>query len=108
MWITVLFSYTVISIHPLSSLLFFVSGIKNGNETNSPSDILGASLAIRGTIIPRFNGSTRSTLTKALLLFIIEALIVCRNGHKKMVFYAVPSTRAREALNGCSFVIFDS
>ena len=50
--------------------------IKNGNETGSLSDVFGASLALFGTIISSLNFSPRSTLTKELLLVMIEALIV--------------------------------
>ena len=77
--------------------------IDNGDETRSPSDLLGASLALYGTIISILNCYHRSTLTKALLLVMIEASSVYRNGHENMVFHATPSTIARENVTGFQF-----
>ena len=88
---------------PLSSVLFLASGIATGNETVSPSDVLGASLDLCGTIISSFNFSHSSPLTKALLSAIIEALIFFRNGHEKIVLHATPSPRDRETFTGCPF-----
>ena len=61
----------MLSILPLSCVLFFVSGIETGNETGSTYDVLGASLDICGTIITSLNWSTRSKLTKELFKVII-------------------------------------
>ena len=79
---------------PMTSVLFFISGIANGNANGSPYDVLGASLDLCGTTISILNCYPRNKMTKELFLVIIEALIVCRNGHKKMVFNATPSPRA--------------
>ena len=102
-WITVFFSYTLLSILPLTSVLFCVSDIANGNETGSPYAFLGDSLDLRGTIIYRSNFSPMSPLTKALLLFIIGELFVFRKSHKKMVLHASPSPIAKETITGCPF-----
>ena len=56
-----------------------------GSETDITSDDLGASLDICGTITYILNWYPRSPLTKALLTVIIEAFIVFRNDHEKMV-----------------------
>ena len=84
-------------------MLSFFTWTENGNETGSPSDVLGASLAICGTIISSLNCYNRIPLTKALFLVMIEALIFFRNGHENMVFHATPSPRARETVTGFSF-----
>ena len=65
----------------LSYVLFLVSGIVTGDETSSSSDTFGTSLALSGTSISILNWYTRITLSKELLLVIIEDLIVCSNGH---------------------------
>ena len=55
--ITILFSSMLLSMLSLSSVLFCVSEITTGNETGSPSDVLGDSLDLCGTIIARSNWS---------------------------------------------------
>ena len=75
-----------------------------GSETGSPYDVLGASLDIFVTIISILNCSSIIPLTKDLLLLvIIEALIVCSNGHENIVLHATPSPRVRETVNGFPF-----
>ena len=93
-WITGFFRFTMLSILPLSYMLFCVSRIVTGKKTGSSSDILGACLVICGTIISRLNCYPRTPLTKALFLVIIEAWIVHSNGHEKMVLNATLSPRA--------------
>ena len=102
-WISVFFSSTVIFLIPLYLVLFCVSWIATDNETGSPSDVLGASLALCGTIIYILNFYPRSLLTKALFFFIIEALIVCRNGNEKLVFHATPALKVMETVTSCPF-----
>ena len=80
-WITVFFSSTILFLLPLSLMISCFTYIETLNETVSPSDVLGASLALCVTIISSLNFSPRIPLTKALLLVTIEALIVCSNGH---------------------------
>ena len=58
---------------PLYSVLFCASEIVTGNKTGIPSDVLVDSLALCGTIICRLNLSSRSPLTKVLLLVVIES-----------------------------------
>ena len=65
LWITVFFSSTVLSLMPLSYMLFCVSWIMTGNETGSPIDFLGAYLDICGTITSSLNYSPRSPLNKS-------------------------------------------
>ena len=84
-------------------MLFCVSTITTSNKTGSPSGILGDFLDICGTIISRLNFSPRSPLTKALLLVIIKALIIFRDGHENMVLHATPSSWAKETFTGCPF-----
>ena len=69
-------------------MLSFFPWIDTRNETGSPSDVLGPSLAFYRTIISALKLFTRSSLTKALFLFIIEALIVCSNDHENMMLHA--------------------
>ena len=99
-WITIFFISTVLSMLPLTSVLFCVSGITIGNETGIPSDVLGASLDLCGTIISSLNCSTRLQLTNVLFSAIIEALIVCRNGHENMLLHDTPYPRLRETVTG--------
>ena len=87
----------------LSFVLSCAYWIANGNLTVSNSDVLGASLAICGTIIYILNCSPSSALTKKFFSVIIEALIVCRNGHENIVFRYTPSTRLKETIAGCPF-----
>ena len=87
----------------LSFVLSCAYWIANGNLTVSNSDVLGASLAICGTIIYILNCSPSSALTKKFFSVIIEALIVCRNGHENMVLHATPSPRARDNVTGFLF-----
>ena len=104
MWswcITVLSSSTVLSILPLTSVLFFVSGIVTLNETGNPSGDLVTSLDLCGTIISRLNCYPRITLNKELFSVIIEALFFCRKVHEKRVLHAIPSPRSMETFTGC-------
>ena len=78
-WITAFFSYTVLSLLPLSFMLFCVSCIMTGNETEITSDVLGSSLDIFGTIIYILNCSPSIPIIKELFSVIIEAFIVCGN-----------------------------
>ena len=68
LWITVFFSSTLIFLLTWSLILPSFSWIETGDETGSPSDILGASLAVCGTIISSLNWSPSIPLTKALFL----------------------------------------
>ena len=101
--ITIFFSTTMISLMPLSSVLFCVSVIVTVSETVSPSDALGGSLDIFGTIISILNFSHKIPLTKVLLLVIIEALIFAGTAIKKMVLRSSPSPRARDNVTGFPF-----
>ena len=87
----------------LSFILFCFSGIVTGNETGSPSDALDTLLDIRETINSILNCALRNPVTKVLFSFIVEVLVVCRNFHKKMLFYAIPSPRVKETITGCLF-----
>ena len=77
--------------------------IETGNETGIPSDVLGDSLSLYGTIISSLNCSPRSTLNKLLLSVMTEDLIFYRNGNSIIVLYATPSPRARESVTGFPF-----
>ena len=68
--ITLLFSPTVLSMLPLSSILFCIYRIATGNENGIPSNELVDSLDICGTIISIFKYYCRSPLTKELFLVI--------------------------------------
>ena len=94
-WINVFFSSTLLFLLPISSIFFCFPWIETGNETGSPSDVLGYSLDLCRTIISILNFSPRSPLSKAFFLVTIEALFVCRNGHENMVLHATSSPRAR-------------
>ena len=85
-------SSTLLSKLPLSSVLFYVSGIVTINETVIPYDFLVASLYFCGNIISSLNFSPRCPLTETLFSVIIEAFIVCKNGHENMVLHSVSST----------------
>ena len=102
-WITIFFISTVIYMLPLTSVLFCVSRVVTGNDTGSPSDVLGDYLALYVTIVSILNCSPRSTLTKAFYLVIIEDLIFCKNCHKNMVLQVTPFPRAKETVTGCPF-----
>ena len=102
--INVLLSSTLIFLLLLSFMFSCFPWISTYNKTGSPSDVLGASLAICGTTISSLNCFTRIPLIKALLLVMIEALIVCRNGHENMVLHATPYPRARETVYGFPFI----
>ena len=54
-WITVFFSSTLLLLLLLYLMFSCFSCIKTGNETGSPSDFLGASLDLCGTIISSLN-----------------------------------------------------
>ena len=54
----------MLSMLHLSSMLFLKSGIVTGNETGSPSDVLGDSLALCGTIIYSLSFYPRGTPNK--------------------------------------------
>ena len=84
-------------------MFYFFHCFETDNETGISSNVLGDLLAICGTNISIINYSTRSPLTKALFLVIVEPLIVCRKGHENMVLYATPSPRARETVTGFPF-----
>ena len=86
------------------SVLFSVTGIATGNETGIHSDVLGDPLALCGSIIYILNCSTRSSLTKALFLVIIEDLMFFLNGHENMVLHATPSPRVRDMVKGWVFI----
>ena len=101
--ITLFCSSTLLFLLPLTFMLSCFSWITTGKESGSPYDVLGASLALCGTIISSLNWSPRCLLTKLLLLVIIEALIVFRNGQKNMVLHATPSPRAWETATGFPF-----
>ena len=58
-WIDILLSYTVLSMLPLYSVLFYVHGIVTFIETGSPSDSLGDSLDHCGIIISILDCSPR-------------------------------------------------
>ena len=77
--VTTFLGSTILSMLPLYYLLFSVSRIATGNDTGSSYDFFSLYLALLGTIISILKFSPRSPLTKVLLLFIIEYLIVCRN-----------------------------
>ena len=102
-WTTIFFSYTVILLLHLSFMLSSFSWIANGNETGSPSGVLGVSLALCGTIISSLNCSHRIPLIKVFFSVIIKALIFCRNGHENMVLHATPYPRAMETVTGFLF-----
>ena len=87
-WINVLFSSTQILLMPLSFMFSVFHCIDTGTETGSPSDVLGASLDLCGTIISSINCSPRNPLTKTFFLVVIEALIVWINGHESIVLNA--------------------
>ena len=99
--ITVLFSSTVLFLMYISFMISCFPYIYTNNETVAPSDVLGDSLSLWGTTISSLNCFPNSPLTKALLSFMIEALIFCRNSHENMVLHAPPSSRAME-----NFTIF--
>ena len=101
-WITI-FSFTVIFLLHISLILSFVYWIATGNESGSPSGVLGDPLALCGTIISSLNWSPMIPQTKSLLSVIIEDLIVCRNVHGKMMLHATPSPRARETITSFPF-----
>ena len=101
--ITVFFIYTLLLLLILSFIFYCFPWIETGNETGSPSDVLGDPLTLCGTIISSLKCSPRSPLTKEFLSVTIEDLIVCRNGHENMVLHANPSNRARETVTGFSF-----
>ena len=84
---------------PSCSLVFFVLRMEMKLEV-PPSDVLGNSLTLCETIISILNCYPGSPLTKTLLLEMIEALIVCRNGHENMVLHDTPSPKARETVTG--------
>ena len=71
----------------LCPVLFCVSEIATGNETSSPSDVLGDSLDLFGTTISSLDWSPRRPLNKELFSVTIEDLIYCRNGHENMVLH---------------------
>ena len=98
-WDTVFFSSTLLFLILFSCFPW----IENGNETESPYGILGASLDLCRTIISSLNFSPRSLLIKAFLLLLIEALIVFRNGHENMVLHATHSPREMETVTGFWF-----
>ena len=91
------------SMLPLFSIIFCVSGITTGNETSSPSDVLGASLALCGTIISILNCYPMISITKALFSVIIETLIFYGNGQENILLRANPSHRERETFTGYAF-----
>ena len=103
LWITVLLSFTLIFLLPLSFMFSCFTWIETGNENGSPSDVLGVYLDLCGTIIYRLNWNTRSPVTKALLLVMIEYLVVCRDVHENMVLHGIPSPRASETVIGFIF-----
>ena len=72
--ITVFFISPMISIMPLSSILFCVSRIVGGKENSSPYDVLDASLKIFGTIISILNWSSRIPLTKVFKFLCLKGL----------------------------------
>ena len=96
-------SSTILLLLPLYFMLSCFSWIATHNETVYPSDVLGDYLSLCGTIIYIIKLSPRITLTKALFLVIIEALIVCRNGNENMVLQATPYMRARETVTNFLF-----
>ena len=100
LWITLLFSSTVLSLLTLSFMLSSISCIVTGNETGSPYDTLGDSLDFCGTVIYSLNCSPRIPLIMELLSVIIESLIVCRNSNEKLVLNSTPYPRARETVTG--------
>ena len=61
--ITVFFSSTLLFLLLMSFMLSCFTWIGNGNETGIPSDFLGYSLALCGTIISSLNFYSRSPLT---------------------------------------------
>ena len=101
--ITVFFSSTLLSILPLTYVLFFVSDIATSNETGNLSDVLGNFLDICVTIISILKFSIMSPLTGALFLVSIEALIAFSNSHENMVLHSTPSPRVRKTVTGCPF-----
>ena len=103
LWITVFFSSTLILLITLSFMWLCFSWIATDNETGSPSDVLGASLDLFGTIISSLNFSPSSPITKTLLSFIIEDSIICRNGHENIVLHASLCPRSRETVTGFLF-----
>ena len=78
--ITAFFSYNLIFLLPLSFMFYFFSWVNTGNKNGSPSNVLSTSLDIFGTIISSLKCSPRSPLTKSLFSFMMESLIVCKNG----------------------------
>ena len=93
----------MLSVLPLSSLLYFLSCISTHNKTGDPSGVLGASLALCITIIYILNCVPGSPINKALFLVIIISLIVFRNCHEKMLFRATPYPRSRSRVTGYAF-----
>ena len=67
-WITVFFGLIMLSMLPLTSVLFLVYGITIDNETVSSSDVFIASLDLCETIISSLNCSPKIPLNKASLL----------------------------------------
>ena len=80
-WIPLFFSPTLLFLLLLSFMFSCFSLIENDKKTGSLSDVLGSSLDLCWTIISSLNCYPRRPLTKALFLVMIEALIVCMNGH---------------------------
>ena len=104
-WITTFFSSAVLYILTPASMVFCVSVIVTGNDTGSPSDVLGDSLSLYGTTTSSLNFSPRISLTNVLYLVIIEALIVCSNLHENMVLYATPSLNTGDTVTDCTFTM---
>ena len=80
-------------------------GIETCNETSIPSDVVGASLDLRGKILSILNCYPWNPMTKALLSVIIEALIISSNRHENIDFHVVPSPRMKDTVTGCAFTI---
>ena len=89
----------MLSMLPLSSMIFGITGIDN----SITSDILDPPLALCGTTISILNRSTKIKMTKVLFLVTIQALIVCRNSHENLELHDTNSTRSRDTVTGCDF-----
>ena len=98
--IIIFFSFNLLFLLLLSFMFYCFPCIGTVNETGSPSNVLVASLALCGIIISSLKYSPRSLITQAFFSVIIEALIVCGNGHENMVLPATPYPRARETFTG--------
>ena len=102
--------YRILQLHPATPTnsvlhVIYICWITTGNETGIPSDVLGVSLDLYGTIISSLNFSPSSPITEELLSEIIETLIVCRKGHENIVLHTTSSTRSRETVTGFLFTI---